>query len=70
MVNTKAIKIRMMEAGYTTAKLAEKVGVTPNYMSSLVSGYRPLTLKTANLIQEALEIPDEKFVFYFMGGEQ
>lgn len=68
MVNTRELKKRMLDYGLTTAKLAEKVGVTQGYMSAMITGSRPLTLKNANLIQEALEIPNEEFGFYFLDG--
>lgn len=70
MVNTKALKMRMLDHGVTVNELADMVGIRPAYMSSLINGKRPLTLKVANSIQKALEIHNTDFGFYFLDGAE
>lgn len=68
MVNTKAIKCRMIDYDLTTAELADKIGLTPSYTSAIISGKRALTLSVANKIQEVLEISNDDFGHYFLSG--
>lgn len=67
-MNTKELKKRMVDYGLTNNELADRVGVTPQHFSGVLNGKRSLTLEVANKIQKELEIPDEKFAFYFMSG--
>lgn len=46
----------MAKKKITPKELAEKVGVTPTYVSNLRMGQRPGSLKVWNKIAEALEI--------------
>ena len=68
MVNTKAIKKRMIELGMSNNELAEAVGRTPQHVSGVVNGRKPMTLKMAFDIQEALDIPNSEFDYYFLQG--
>lgn len=68
-MNTRKIKMRMAELGMTNKALAEAVGRTPQHMSNVVNGRKPLTLRTALAIQEALAIPDCMFDVYFLSGK-
>lgn len=65
-MNTKEVKKRMVDFGYTNNELADRLGVTPAHFSGVLNGKRTLTLGMADKIQQALEIPDEQFAFYFM----
>lgn len=65
-MNTKEIKKRMVDYGFTNAELADRIGVTPSHFSGVLNGKKALTLGVADKIQQALEIPDELFAFYFM----
>lgn len=70
MVNTKEIKKRMVDCDLTTAQLADEVGISVTYMSSVLNGKRTLTLHVAEGIQKALEIPNDRFGHYFLDGEK
>ena len=69
MVNTKEIKKRMVDYDLTTAQLADEVGMSVPYISSVINGKRSLTLHVAERIQEVLEIPNDRFGHYFLDGE-
>lgn len=69
MVNTKELKKRMVDYGLTNAQLADEVGVSVPYMSALINGKKQITLHIAEKVQEALEIPDERFAHYFLRGK-
>lgn len=69
-MNTKALKMRMIDYDLTVNELADRVGLTPSYMSALINGKKPLTLKVANDIQKVLEIPNERFGHYFLDGSR
>lgn len=70
MVNTKEIKKRMIDYDLTNAQLADEVGVSVPYMSSVINGKRTLTLHVAEKIQKVLEIPNELFGYYFLRGKE
>lgn len=69
-MNTKAIKKRMIEKDITMKELAKKIGVTYPHLSGIINGKHGLTLQRANLIQYALDIPNEEFAYYFLEGSQ
>ena len=53
-----AIKAKMKEAGLRNKDLVGKVG-SKGYVSSILSGRKPLTLELAKLFQRELNIPAE-----------
>lgn len=53
-----AIKIKMKEAGLKNKDLVAKVG-SKGYVSSILSGKKPLTLELAKLFHRELNIPAE-----------
>ena len=69
MVNTIAIKKRMLDLGLTNSELAKLISVNPCYLSTVINGKKSLTLGIAGKLQNALEISDEDFTFYFMHRE-
>lgn len=69
-MNTKAIKKKMIEKDFTLTALAKKVGVTPTHLSGIINGKTSLTLQRANLIQYALDIPNDEFAYYFLEGSE
>lgn len=68
-MNTKRIKMRMIELGMTNKELASIIGRTPQHVSGVINGKKPLTLKMAFDIQEALSIPNSEFDKYFLSEE-
>jgi HTH-type transcriptional regulator/antitoxin HigA len=53
-----AIKVKMKEAGLRNKDLVGKVG-SKGYVSSILSGRKPLTLEIAKLFHRELNIPAE-----------
>lgn len=53
-----AIKVKMKEAGLRNKDLVGKVG-SKGYVSSILSGRKPLTLELARLFHRELNIPAE-----------
>ena len=70
MINTKAIKRRMIDYDYTNSELADKIGVSQSYMSGVINGSKPLTLGMAEKLQEALNIYNDDFAYYFLSGAE
>lgn len=68
-LNTKAIRKRMIDKGFTAAELADEIGVSVSYMSVMLNNKRPMKLEIAERVQEALEIPDSRFAYYFLSHE-
>lgn len=66
MINTVAVKKRMLEMGLSNNDLAKKIGSHPSHVSNVVNGHNTLTLGMANKLQHALEISDDDFMHYFM----
>ncbi|MGN0743070.1 MAG: helix-turn-helix domain-containing protein [Candidatus Fimadaptatus sp.] len=66
MINTKAVRHRMVDLDLNNSKLAEACGVSAPYMCSIVKGQKPLTLGIAFKMQKALGVSDDEFCFYFM----
>lgn len=65
-MNTKKIKMRMVELGMTNKALAEAIGRTPQHTCNVINGKKPLTLQMAFALQDALEIPNIMFDVYFL----
>lgn len=65
MVNTKEINKLMVDRNINQTQLAAAVGCAQSTLSQKISGSRSMDLATAEKIQAALDIPDEKFCFYF-----
>lgn len=60
MTNTPMLKGAIVEAGYTQAKLAEKLNMSVNTLSSKISGKTKFTVDEATMICEILNIVDDK----------
>lgn len=60
MTNTLMLKGAIVEAGYTQAKLAEKLNMSVNTLSSKISGKTKFTVDEAKMICEILNIVDDK----------
>lgn len=69
-INTKALRHRMVDYELSPSQLADKIGMTPAYVKHVLDGKRTLTLGVADKIQDALEIPNEKFGYYFLEGDR
>lgn len=53
-----AVKIRMIEKGLKNKDLIEWIG-SKGYVSSILSGRKPMTLRIAKILHEKLNIPAE-----------
>ena len=69
MINTVAVKKRMIDMGMSNNDLAEKTNTSKSYMSSVINGKKSLSLRMAKKMKNALEISDEDFTFYFIHSE-
>lgn len=69
MVNTKAIKKRMIDLDVETKDLAKAIGKQPVTVRQKISNYRPLFLHEAEAFQKVLQIEDEEFCYYFCNHE-
>lgn len=68
MLNTKALKRRMIDKNLTSMELAYRCGVSPSKMSFVLNNKQAARLSLIIDIQETLDIPDEDFGHYFLGG--
>ena len=69
MINTVAVKKRMIDMGMSNNDIAEKANTSKSYMSSVINGKKSLSLRMAKKLQHALQISNEEFMFYFMHSE-
>lgn len=60
MLNSNALLGAMAEAGYTQARLAEKLNVSANTLSAKISGKTKFTVDEATMICKVLKITDDK----------
>ena len=65
MVNTKALKMRMIEKDVDYDFLAKACGRKKSSIRQKITGYRPLTLEEAEVFQQALDISNDDFGYYF-----
>lgn len=65
MINTKAIKKKMIDEDITVNDLAKAIGKKPVTVRQKIAGYRPMFLDESEIIQVTLNIPDEQFCNYF-----
>ena len=70
MVNTKALKILMIEKEVGIAGIAEAIGRSYSTASMKINGKRDMTFSEAEKIQALLGIHDEDFAYYFMSHER
>ena len=70
MVNTRMIKARMLEEDVSIEVLAEKIGRSAKVAYAKVAGKSAMTLDQAEKIQEALNIKDADFAYYFFSHEK
>lgn len=66
MINSKAIKARMVELDLCIADVAEAIGKTYATARNKVCGITPFTVQEAELVQGLLDIKDEEFCYFFM----
>lgn len=59
MTNAQMLKGAIAEAGYTQARLAEKLEMSVNTLSSKISGKTKFTVDEATLICKVLNIVDD-----------
>lgn len=66
MVNSKALKARLVELDMRIADVAEAIGKTYATARNKLCGATPFTVYEAELVQNLLNIPDEEFCYFFM----
>lgn len=69
MVNTKAIKKRMIDMDITYKDLADALGKAVVTVRQKITNNRPMFLSEAEIFQKVLDIPDDMFRFYFFHHE-
>lgn len=69
MINTKEIRIKMIQENVTFNDLAQAIHKKPVTVRHKILNRRPMFLDEADIIQNALKIPDEQFKFYFCHQE-
>lgn len=65
MPNSRKLKARILEKGYTIKRLADLMGLTAYTLGRKISGKTPMTLAEAWQLMKILEIPDNEFKDYF-----
>ena len=65
MVNTKAIRKRMIDLDLSYRDLGEAIGKKAGTARQKVMNYRPLFLDEAEAWQKVLQADDSEFHFYF-----
>ena len=68
MLNTKALKRKMIDKNLTSMELAYRCGVSPAKMSVVLNNKQAAKLSLIIDIQEILGIDDSEFGYYFLGG--
>ena len=66
MINTFKLKGRMVEKKKTTQYLAAKAGLTGYTLGQQILNKKPMTLETAYILSEELEIDDNEFADFFL----
>ena len=68
MVNTKKLIERMKELGISQQELANICGVKRPTINQKLHGVRSISLNEAQIIQGALQIPENEFGAYFFSA--
>ena len=68
MVNTQKLIERMKELGISQQQLADICSVKRPTMNQKLHGVRPISLLEAQIIQRALDIPENEFGAYFFNA--
>ena len=66
MVNTTEIRKRMDEQNVTYEDLGKLLNKAPVSVRQKVANVRPIFLEEAEVMQNALNIPDSEFAHYFL----
>jgi len=71
MVNTREIKAQMKRAGFTQKELAQHIGMDPSTLNRKINNEEGtvLTVKEANQIAFALDIPRESMTDIFFASQ-
>lgn len=69
MVNTRKLKSKMIEKGYTYQTLATKINLTAYTLGQKVANKKKMTLEEANILSKELGIDDEEFKDIFLKKE-
>ena len=64
MTNTKLLKAKMVEKGYTLATLSKKIGISRTSMSYKINGKREFTAKEIYSICLTLNITNKEIYFF------
>ena len=66
MVNTKALRKRMIDFDIAASELADRCGISQAKVSLILRNKQTVTLEIAEKMQETLYIEDEDFAYYFL----
>lgn len=69
VINTKKLKGRMSEMGFTQKDIAEYLGITAVTVSLKINNVRPMYVEEAEKIAKILKISGEDFGKYFFSNE-
>ena len=59
MIDELKLRIALLQRGISQARLAQKIGISPSVMSSLVRGYRKSEPKLRQKISQELNIRED-----------
>ena len=66
MINTRKLKARIIEQGFTQETLAPVIGMSSSTLGRKIKNSADMTLREVAVICEVLDIPQEKILEYFM----
>lgn len=66
MVNTEKVKGRIVEKHKTIQIIAPKIPCHPYTLGRQIANKKPMTLETAEILSEELDITDEEFPEFFL----
>lgn len=66
MPNSRKIKARILEKGYTIGAIARQMRLSAYTLGRKISGKSPMTLAEAWDLMKILEIPESEFGDYFL----
>lgn len=70
MINTRKLKARIIEQGFTQETLAPVIGMSASTLGRKIKNSADMTLREVEVICEALDIPREKILEYFMLSDE
>lgn len=69
MVNSRKIKARLIELGFTQKDLADVIGCRATSLNLKINNKRPMTLRDADRIGKFLSLSDQDYYYYFFAPD-